>query len=99
MFYFPNLAPVVIAGLIWLFLVDPDFGAFNLTLRAVGLPPQTWLGNTDLALPTIAALRSGARSGSGPCSSWPLSLACHVIASRTPGRGECMAATGTSPCR
>jgi ABC-type sugar transport system permease subunit len=54
--YFPNLAPVVIAGLIWLFLVDPDFGAFNFALRAVGLPPQTWLGNTDLALPTVAAL-------------------------------------------
>ena len=56
MLYFPNLAPVVIAGLIWLFLVDPDFGAFNLTLRAVGLPPQTWLGNSDLALPIVAAL-------------------------------------------
>jgi multiple sugar transport system permease protein len=56
MLYFPNLAPVVIAGLIWLFLVDPDFGAFNFALRTVGLPPQTWLGNTDLALPTVAAL-------------------------------------------
>jgi ABC-type sugar transport system permease subunit len=54
--YFPTLAPVVIAGLIWLFLVDPDFGAFNLILRSVGAQPQIWLGNTNLALPTIAAL-------------------------------------------
>jgi ABC-type sugar transport system permease subunit len=54
--YFPTLAPVVIAGLVWLFLVDPDFGAFNLALRAVGGQPQVWLGNSDLALPTIAGL-------------------------------------------
>jgi ABC-type sugar transport system permease subunit len=54
--YFPTLAPVVIAGLIWLYLVEVDFGAFNMLLRAVGAQPQIWLGNTNLALPTIAAV-------------------------------------------
>jgi ABC-type sugar transport system permease subunit len=54
--YFPTLAPVVIAGLIWLYLVEADFGAFNMLLRAVGADPQIWLGNTALALPTIAAV-------------------------------------------
>jgi ABC-type sugar transport system permease subunit len=54
--YLPVLAPTVIAGLIWLFLLDPDLGAFNLFLRLIGAKPQIWLGNTDLALPSVAAM-------------------------------------------
>lgn len=54
--YLPVLAPTVIAGLIWLFLLDPDLGAFNLFLRLIGAKPQIWLGSTDLALPSIAAM-------------------------------------------
>jgi ABC-type sugar transport system permease subunit len=56
MLYFPTLAPVVIAGLIWLYLVEADYGAFNMILRTVGAEPQLWLSNTALALPTIAAV-------------------------------------------
>ena len=54
--YFPTLAPVVVASLIWLFVVHPDFGAFNLGLRLVGGQPLIWLGTPELALPTLAAL-------------------------------------------
>ena len=54
--YFPTLAPVVVASLIWLFVVHPDFGAFNLGLRLVGAQPLNWLGTPELALPTLAAL-------------------------------------------
>jgi ABC-type sugar transport system permease subunit len=54
--YFPTLAPVVVASLIWLFVVHPDFGAFNFALRLAGLQPLNWLGTRELAMPTIAAL-------------------------------------------
>jgi len=54
--YLPVLAPTVIVGLIWLFLLDPDLGAFDLLLRVVGRQPQLWLGSTDLALPSVAAM-------------------------------------------
>jgi ABC-type sugar transport system permease subunit len=54
--YFPTLAPVVVASLIWLFMVHPDFGAFNIGLRLVGGQPLNWLGTQSLALPTLAAL-------------------------------------------
>jgi ABC-type sugar transport system permease subunit len=54
--YLPVLAPTVIVGLIWLFLLDPDLGAFNLFLRLVGAQPQLWLGSTSLALPSVAAM-------------------------------------------
>jgi ABC-type sugar transport system permease subunit len=54
--YLPVLAPTVIAGLIWLFLLDPDLGAFDLFLRLIGAKQQIWLGSTELALPSVAAM-------------------------------------------
>ena len=42
--YFPVLVPGVVAGLIWLFLTNVDFGLFNNILRAVGAKPVIWLG-------------------------------------------------------
>lgn len=52
--YFPTLAPLVIVGSIWLFVVHPDFGVLNIGLRLAGGETVNWLGNTELALPTIA---------------------------------------------
>lgn len=56
LFYLPTLTPYVTAALIWLFVVQRDFGALNLMLGAVGLPPQNWLGNPTLVMPSIAML-------------------------------------------
>jgi ABC-type sugar transport system permease subunit len=52
--YFPTLAPLVIVGSIWLFVVHPDFGALNLGMRLLGGGTVNWLGDTQIALPTIA---------------------------------------------
>ena len=54
--YYPVLAPVVVAGLIWVFMVHPDFGAVNLIIRFFTGRPLNFLGKTALALPTIAAV-------------------------------------------
>ena len=54
--YLPSLAPVVLAGLIWVFVVNPDVGMLNLGIRTFGGDPVNWLGDTRLALPTIALL-------------------------------------------
>ena len=53
--YFPTLVPGVVAGLIWLFLTNPDFGLFNNILHAVGAKPVVWLGSNS-ALRTLAAV-------------------------------------------
>jgi len=55
MVYFPVLVPGVVAGLIWIFLTNVDFGLFNTLLRVVGLPPVTWLG-TGTVMPMLAAV-------------------------------------------
>ncbi len=54
--YLPSLAPVVLAALVWVFMVQPDFGLFNIVNRALGLEPLNLLGDEHLALPTIAGL-------------------------------------------
>jgi ABC-type sugar transport system permease subunit len=53
--YFPTLVPGIVAGLIWLFLTNPDFGLFNNILHAVGAKPVIWLGESS-ALRTLAAV-------------------------------------------
>jgi len=54
--YLPSLAPVVLAGLLWIFVVNPDVGLLNAGVRAVGAEPVNWLGDAQLALPSIALL-------------------------------------------
>jgi multiple sugar transport system permease protein len=54
--YLPSLAPVVLAGLLWIFVVNPDVGLLNAGVRLAGGQPINWLGDERLALPTIAML-------------------------------------------
>jgi ABC-type sugar transport system permease subunit len=55
-FYVPTLTPYVVAALIWLFVVQRDFGALNMTLDLFGFAPRNWLGDTKLAMPSIVML-------------------------------------------
>lgn len=43
-------------AIIFLWLFDPNFGAVNAVLHAVGLPPQPWLSSTDEALYVIVVM-------------------------------------------
>lgn len=54
--YFPLLAPIVLAGLIWHFLVHYDFGVANLVMRSLGFERLNFLGDVKLALLTIVAV-------------------------------------------
>jgi ABC-type sugar transport system permease subunit len=53
--YFPLLAPPVIAGLIWQYLVHYDFGVANIVAQEIGVDRINFLGNTRLALLTVVA--------------------------------------------
>lgn len=55
-FYIPVLMPAVIAGLIWLFVIHPQFGLLNIVIEGLGGPSVNWRGDADLALPMIAML-------------------------------------------
>ncbi|GAA3091772.1 sugar ABC transporter permease [Pseudonocardia yunnanensis] len=57
-FFFPQVVPVVIAGVLFGFFFNPDAGLLNGALRVVGLDGLTrsWLGDTTFALPSVMAV-------------------------------------------
>jgi raffinose/stachyose/melibiose transport system permease protein len=53
--FLPQVIAMVVVAVMWRMIYDPQNGALNEALRAVGLGSlaQSWLGNFDLALPSI----------------------------------------------
>jgi raffinose/stachyose/melibiose transport system permease protein len=53
--FVPYVVAEVIAGVIWLQLLVPEYGVIDTTLEAIGITPpeQGFLGTPDLALPTL----------------------------------------------
>lgn len=56
-YYLPVLTSLVVAGIVWTAMFDIRTGPVNSLLRLVGLPPQQWLYNPDLALHTVVIVR------------------------------------------
>lgn len=54
-FFFPNIMSVVVIGILWTFIFNPDLGLINSGLEAIGLESWTrpWLGDLDWALPAL----------------------------------------------
>jgi raffinose/stachyose/melibiose transport system permease protein len=54
-YFFPQILSSVVVALIWNWIYNPNFGALNRLLEAVGLGflKQGWLGKPDLALPSL----------------------------------------------
>jgi len=57
-FYIPQVIPVVVAALVWRWILQPNWGALNWLLETVGLDSltQNWLGNRATALPSVMAM-------------------------------------------
>ena len=52
MFFLPSVIPVVVASILWLWLLDPRDGFVNYVLSLFGLPAQQWFaGATEAAFP------------------------------------------------
>ncbi|HET7626819.1 MAG TPA: sugar ABC transporter permease [Bacillales bacterium] len=54
-FFFPNIMSVVIIGILWTFIYNPDLGIVNSGLKAIGLGSwaEPWLGSPDWALASL----------------------------------------------
>ncbi|WP_162799017.1 carbohydrate ABC transporter permease [Paracoccus indicus] len=52
-FILPILVPGIIIGAIWKLMYSYDFGVLNTLLITLGLTPQDWLGNPNLALLSV----------------------------------------------
>ncbi|MDQ7909221.1 sugar ABC transporter permease [Phytohabitans sp. ZYX-F-186] len=55
-FYLPVVTSIVALAVVWRFLLDPEAGLVNNALRLVGVDGPNWLGDADLALPSIIVM-------------------------------------------
>ena len=56
LFISPFMMPPVVAGMMWLVILDPSLGAANYLLQIVGLPPSEWLASPVWVIPTVALI-------------------------------------------
>jgi len=52
----PILVPGIAIGTIWSLMYNYEIGIFDVALRFLHAPPQSWTGNPSLALPSIMAV-------------------------------------------
>jgi raffinose/stachyose/melibiose transport system permease protein len=54
-FFIPQIVPIAIAGMVWTWLLSSQYGVVNVTLEQWGLGSlaQNWLGEPQLALPSV----------------------------------------------
>jgi multiple sugar transport system permease protein len=64
-FYLPNVISIVIISLVWIWILDPDYGFFNYLLSLIGIPKVLWLQNPDIALWSIVLSTTLIVPGSG----------------------------------
>ncbi len=52
LFYLPQILPIAVAGVLWKWMYQPQYGIINTLLDRLGLGEwgQNWLGDTDLAI-------------------------------------------------
>lgn len=52
-YYLPSVVPTVATAMLWMWLLNPEYGLINAALRAVHLPAPTWLSSPTWAKPAI----------------------------------------------
>jgi multiple sugar transport system permease protein len=52
-FYLPAVLPLVGSAILWLWLMNPQIGLFNMALSALGLPRLQWLWDPALSKPSL----------------------------------------------
>lgn len=57
-FYLPQVIPVAVTGIVWGWILHPDYGALNKILDAIGLHglAKNWLGDPKYALYSVMAI-------------------------------------------
>ena len=56
--YIPQVLPVAIAGVVWRWILNPNWGSLNVTLSSIGLDnlARNWLGDPATALPAVMVI-------------------------------------------
>ena len=52
-FYLPSIVPAVASSILWLWILNPNFGILNMFLSMLHLPTPLWLGSPEWAKPSL----------------------------------------------
>ena len=65
LFFMPSLTPTVALTILWLWLLQPQYGLVNYFLRQLGLPEPGWFGSIEWAIPSLIIMHLWASIGGG----------------------------------
>ena len=57
LFFVPSITPAVAATLVWVWVLNPNYGVLNYLLSYVGIDGPRWLGDPRWAVPSLVLLR------------------------------------------
>ena len=63
-FYLPSIVPVVASSVLWLWILNPDYGLINIVLRAFGMPGPGWLADPNWSKPALILMSTWGVGGS-----------------------------------
>lgn len=66
LYYMPSITPAVANALLWMVILQPEFGLANFVLAKLGLPKQLWLLDPRLAKPSLIIMSLSLVGGSMP---------------------------------
>jgi multiple sugar transport system permease protein len=65
LFFVPSITPAVAATLLWMWILNPQFGPLNALLEAVGVPGPPWLSSSAWAKPSLILMGLWGAVGGG----------------------------------
>ena len=63
-FYLPSIVPVVASSVLWLWILNPDYGLINIALRTLGIPGPGWLADPNWSKPALILMSAWGVGGS-----------------------------------
>ncbi len=55
-YFIPYVSSMIAVAMVWKWLYNDQFGLINIFLSTIGLPPQSWLGNANLVIPSLVLM-------------------------------------------
>lgn len=55
-FYLPSIIPAVASCMVWVWLLNQQYGLINVVLKAVGITPPAWIWDKRTVIPTLVMI-------------------------------------------
>ncbi|MGI6690546.1 MAG: carbohydrate ABC transporter permease [Christensenellales bacterium] len=56
LFYLPSIIPTVASCMVWVWLLNQQYGLINVVLKAIGITPPGWIWDKNTVIPTLVMI-------------------------------------------